>query len=75
MSIVVVDKYGRIRLPKKYLDELGARRFLVRRTGDSIVLVPLKEKDLTKYFDSIEVDVEPDKWSDYNELKKALLGD
>ncbi len=75
LSVVVVDKYGRIKIPKKYLKELKARRFLVKKSGDSIVLVPLKERDLTKYFDSVEVDVEPDAWEDYNTLKKALLGD
>ncbi len=75
MSIVVVDKYGRIRIPKRYLEELKAKRFLIKKAGNNIILVPIEEKDLTKYFDSVEVDVEPDKWKNYNELKKALLGD
>ncbi len=75
MSVVVVDKYGRIKIPKKYLEELKARRFLVKRSGDNIVLVPLREKDLTRYFDSVEVDVELNAWKDYNSLRKVLLGD
>ncbi len=73
MSIVVVDKYGRIRIPRRYLEELKAKRFLIKKTSNNIILVPIEEKDLTKYFDSVEVDVGPSKWKDYNELKKALL--
>ena len=75
MSIVVVDRYGRIKIPRKYLEELKTRVFLVKKSGDNIVLVPLKEKDLTRYFDSVEVDVELNAWKDYNSLKKVLLGD
>ena len=75
MSVVVVDKYGRIKIPKKYLEELKAERFLVKKSGDNIVLIPLKERDLIKYFDSVEVDIEPNAWKDYNSLKKTLLGD
>ncbi len=75
LSIVVVDRYGRIKIPRKYLEELKTRVFLVKKSGDNIVLVPLKEKDLTRYFDSVEVDVELNAWKDYNSLKKVLLGD
>lgn len=75
LSIVMVDRNGKIRTPRKYLEELKARVFLVKKSGDDIVLVPLREKDLTRYFDAVEVNAELNAWKDYNSLKKTLLGD
>ena len=37
------------------------------------VVRPLRRGDLTRYFDAIEADIEPEGFQDYNRLKKALL--
>lgn len=40
--------------------------------GDALTRRFLKARPLTGFFDSIEVDVEPSAFRDYNELKRAL---
>ncbi len=74
MSVVFMDEYGRIRIPRKYLESIRSRRFIVRRSGKAIILLPVEEEDLMECVDSVEVDVDPEAFRDYNELKKVLLG-
>ncbi len=74
---MTMDKYGRIRIPKECLEGIKTRKFLVRRSGELIVLQPIGEKKLVSLIDidSVEVDVDPEAFKDYESLKKALLGD
>ncbi len=73
MSVVVVDRYGRIRIPKKILKKVGSDRFVIYLHKDKIILRPLISRSLKEFFDSVEVDVPSDAFRDYNELKKYLL--
>ncbi len=74
MSIVTMDKYGRIRIPKEYLKDIKTNRFIIKKSDNLIILLPIEEKDLSQYIDSVEIDVKPEVFRDYKELKKALLG-
>ena len=71
-----IDKFGRVLLPlkwrKKYLKK--TRLITMEIRGKELVIRPLETPDLTSFFDSIEVDVDPEVFEDYNKLKKALLG-
>jgi len=72
-----IDKFGRILLPlewrRKYLKK--TRLITIEIRDGELVIRPLETPDLTSYFDSIEVDVDPEVFEDYNKLKKALLGE
>ena len=72
-----IDKFGRILLPLKWRRRYMKRtRLLTIEIHDGeLVIRPLETPDLTKFFDSIEVDVDPEAFEDYNKLKKALLGE
>jgi len=75
VEIRKVDSQGRISLPAKW------RANVLRKTeevyildrGDHLLVTPRRKGDLTKHFDAIEVDVEPEEFQDYNRLRKALL--
>lgn len=72
-----VDDLGRITLPskwrKKYLK--NTRTVKIKMDGSKLIVEPVEEPDLTAYFDSIEVDVDPSAFEDYKKLKRALLGE
>jgi len=73
LSVVVVDRYGRIRIPKRILEKVKSDRFMIYLHEDKIILQPLVSKSLKELFDSVEVDVPGNAFKDYNELKKYLL--
>lgn len=75
MEIKKVDPQGRISLPVKWRREvLGDEdEVYVFRDGESLVVRARREPDLTKHFDSVPVDVDPDAFRDYHRLKKTLL--
>jgi len=70
-----IDKFGRVLLPlewrRKYLKK--TRLITMEIRDGELVIRPLETPDLTCFFDSIEVDVDPEVFEDYNKLKKALL--
>jgi len=70
-SIVVkrIDSQGRIVLPLSWRRRHNVREVLVVSEEDKLIILP-KRPDLTRYFDSIEVDVRS--FSDYHELRREL---
>jgi len=68
-----MDKQGRLVLPKEWREKYAESGLVVVRIeGERIVLEPLKLPDLTKFFDSVEVDLESD-LSDWKSVKGELL--
>lgn len=72
MVVKVIDRQGRLVIPKEWRDELleGGKVVMVRR-GDSIEIRAYREADLTEYFDSVEVDLESD-LSDWHSVRREL---
>ncbi|GEM_PF-646180 len=70
-----VDRQGRIALPSKWrLRSLkGSEEVVIIENDDILEIRPRRSVDLTKYFDSFTVDVDPKSFLDYKELKKSLL--
>jgi len=67
-----LDKQGRLVLPREWREKfLEGDEVILRFKGESIEIIPSKKPDLTKYFDSVEVDVESD-LSDWKALRKEL---
>ena len=72
MVIKKVDSQGRVVIPKKWREEyLKGRRIVMRIRGDVIEIMLERLFDLTKFFDSIEVDVKSD-LADWHKVKKEL---
>ncbi len=74
MEVVVkeIDRQGRIVIPKKWRDKyVRSGRVILRIKEGSIEIVPEDSIDLTKYFDSIEVDIESD-LSNWKKVKREL---
>ena len=75
MEIRGVDSQGRISLPVEWRREVLADgdEVYVFREGESLIVRARRESDLSENFDSVPVDVDPEAFKDYHELKKALL--
>lgn len=73
VEIKEIDDQGRIVIPKVWRkSKLKTRKVLLKlRRDNSIEIVPFDSLDLTKYFDSAEVDVESP-LSDWHSLKREL---
>ena len=72
MEVKTVDSQGRIMLPKTWRDRyLKDKKAVVSQKGDLIEIRPFTDIDLTKYFDSIEVDLEAD-LSDWRKVQEEL---
>lgn len=73
MVVKTVDKQGRLVIPKEWREEVleGGKVLMVRR-GDVIEIRTYREVDLTKYFDSVEVEVESD-LSDWHSVRRELM--
>jgi len=69
MEVLVkrLDSQGRLLLPKELREKLGDEVIIVD-LGDRVELLPRKRVDLTRFFDSVEVE-ELDEWE---ELKREL---
>lgn len=72
-----VDSQGRIALPGDWRSKKlkGKNEVIVVERDDSLVIRPKQKVDLTRFFDSIEVDVDPKAFRDYRSLKRALLSE
>lgn len=75
-GIKKVDAQGRISLPARWrsrkLHDSG--EVIVIEKGDVLLVKPRVKPDLTRHFDSVEVDVNPKDFTDYSRFKKAVLG-
>ncbi len=69
MEVVVkrIDSQGRILLPKELRKKLGEEVILVD-LGDRVEILPRGKRDLTRFFDSVEVE----ELKEWEELKKEL---
>ncbi len=73
VMIKKVDKQGRVVLPKEWRKRHGgSERVLLIVRGDTIILKPYKLPDLTRFFDSIQVDLRSD-LSDWKSVRRELL--
>jgi len=71
MVIRIIDRQGRLVIPKKWREEvLRSDKVIVVRRNDSIE-IKAYEADLTRYFDSVEVEVESD-LSDWHSVRREL---
>ena len=75
MEVRRIDSQGRLSLPAEWRREVlgGSDEVYVIQEGESLVVKPRREPDLTKHFDSVTIDVEPEDFREYHKLKKALL--
>jgi bifunctional DNA-binding transcriptional regulator/antitoxin component of YhaV-PrlF toxin-antitoxin module len=72
VEVKTVDTQGRIMLPKIWRDRyLKYKKAIISQKGDLIEIRPFKDIDLTKYFDSIEVDLKAD-LSDWHKVREEL---
>lgn len=74
MEVVIkeLDGQGRIVIPKKWREKyLKGRRVIMRIRENVIEIMPERLLDLTKFFDSIEVDVRSD-LTEWHKVRKEL---
>ncbi len=71
--IKIVDKQGRLVLPKKWRQKYAKKgKVILRVEGEKIIIEPLKLPDLTEFFDSVEVEIKSD-LSNWKSVKRELL--
>ena len=75
MAIKEIDEQGRIVIPKDWRKgKLRGKKVLMKLKEDSsIEIVPYNSLDLTKYFDSVEIDLK-NSLTDWHSLRKELRG-
>ena len=74
MEIKTVDNQGRIMLPKEWRDRyLKNKKAIVALKGDLVEIRPFESADLTKFFDTVEVDLKAD-LSDWHRVREELRG-
>ena len=72
MVIKDIDEQGRIIIPKELRKKYKIKEKVVIRSGEGkIELIPLEEKELTKYFDTATADIKTD-LSDWHKVRKEL---
>lgn len=73
MTVVVkkMDDQGRIVVPKEWREKHPGKEYVLELSEDEVRMSPLKKENLTKYFDSVEVDLESD-LSDWHAVRKEL---
>lgn len=72
MDVKTVDNQGRVMLPKNWRDRyLKEKKAVITQKGNIIEIRPFEDIDLTKYFDSIEVDLKAD-LSDWHKVREEL---
>lgn len=69
-----VDSQGRVSLPPDWRREMLGKdpEVIIVREGENLVIKPKREPDLTAYFDTITVDVDPEDFKDPHKLTRAL---
>jgi bifunctional DNA-binding transcriptional regulator/antitoxin component of YhaV-PrlF toxin-antitoxin module len=75
-QIKKVDEQGRISLPAGWRASRlhGSDEVVVVERGELLLVKPKGKPDLTKHFDTVEVDLDPRDLSDYSKLKNTILG-
>lgn len=68
----IVDKQGRLVLPKKWREKYAKKGLVVMKVeGERITIEPFRPLNLTKFFDSIEIDIKSD-LSDWKSVRREL---
>ena len=77
VEIKKVDSQGRVALPADWRREFleDNNEVTVIREGDQIVIKARKRPDITLLFDSLQTDLPPEVFRDWETLKRALLED
>lgn len=71
--IKIVDKQGRLVLPKKWRQKHAKKgRVILRIEGERIIIEPFKLPNLTEFFDSVEVEIKSD-LSNWKSVRRELL--
>ena len=75
-QIKKVDEQGRISLPAGWRASKlqGSDEVVLVERGELLLVKPKGKPDLTKHFDTVEVDLDPRDLSDYSKLKNTILG-
>lgn len=68
-----MDSQGRISLPSEWRKKLSTNEILIFYDGETLILKPKRDPDLTKHFDSVAADIDPKEFEDYHRLKRVLL--
>ena len=72
MAIKEIDEQGRIVIPKDWRKGFKSKKILMKlKENSSIKITPYNTLDLTKYFDSVEVDMKSS-LADWRSLRKEL---
>jgi len=76
VEVKKLDAQGRISLPARWrnkrMHESG--EVIVIEKGDTLLVKPKVKPDLSRHFDSVEIDADPEDFADYSRLKKTALG-
>ncbi len=77
VTVRKIDAQGRVALPSRWRSRAlrNSDEVILIEEDDMLLIRPRRKIDLTKYFDSIKVDVDPGVFADYRKLKRALLGE
>jgi bifunctional DNA-binding transcriptional regulator/antitoxin component of YhaV-PrlF toxin-antitoxin module len=67
-----LDDLGRVVLPKRWRKKHRSRRVRIQEVGDALTITALPTTPLSRFVDSIVVDVPPRVFRDPHKLKKAL---
>lgn len=76
VDVKKVDAQGRISLPARWRSKRmhESEEVIIIEKGDVLLIKPKVKPDLTRHFDSVEIDADPDEFADYSRLKKTVLG-
>jgi len=71
-----LDPQGRLLIPVDWRCEVleNSNEVIITKFKDHIEVAPLLRRSLTEFFDTVEVDVSPDVFTDYHKLRAFLLG-
>jgi len=71
--VVVMDKQGRILIPRNIRRNISSTVFLLELEDDGIKLKPINVSKLTSFIDKIAVEI--DDFTDTHKLREALYGE
>lgn len=71
-KVVILDKRGRITLPKEIRDKVKAKKFKIKLVNDQILLQPVDD-DVDKYFGIFKGEVHKDVDEIFNEAMEEHI--
>ena len=70
-----IDSHGRVVLPPVWRKKLQSNEVFIVEDGNVLLVIPKDDPDLSRYIDFLKLDISPEIYSDYHQLKNYLLGD